>query len=480
LRRLKWSALKSEEKEVSEWFIMDTEGTLTPIDEFDFSEKTNLERFSKYEISKLRAATEVSPHVTLMKRLELAGNEPGSDSGNLRYYPKGRLIKSLLEQFVTKKIVQYGGMEVETPIMYDFEHPSLANYLNRFPARQYVIKSEDKDFFLRFSACFGQFLMSHDVQLSYKQLPFRIYELTRYSFRREKSGELTGLRRLRAFTMPDVHAMCADLDQALEEAVLRFKLSMSVLNEGLELDIEDYELAIRFTREFYERNKEFIILLVRMFGRSVLVEMWPKKFFYFTLKWEFNFIDNLDKASALSTDQIDVENAERYDITYTDANGQKKHPIILHCSPSGAIERCMYALLEKAYSDQTMGKVPKLPLWLSPTQIRLIPISDQHIEHCETIANKLGACKIRVDIDERKKTVQKRVREAEQEWIPYIILVGEKEVKTERLPVRKRELNTVEEMDMESLIAEIQNKVEQKPFRQLSLPKKMTFRPTFT
>ena len=109
-----------------------------------------------------------------MKRLEIADYEPGSDPGNIRWYPKGRMIKSLLEQYVTARVAAYGGMEVETPIMYDFNHPSLKSYLNRFPARQYMLKSEDKELFLRFAACFGQFLMAHDAQISYKQLPIKL------------------------------------------------------------------------------------------------------------------------------------------------------------------------------------------------------------------------------------------------------------------------------------------------------------------
>jgi threonyl-tRNA synthetase len=473
-------ALKAEDKLTSEWFIMDVTGRLTPINEFDYSKNRKLQTFSKYEIAKVRAVAQVPPHVTLMKRLEFVDYEPGSDSGNLRYYPKGRLIKSLLEQYVTQKIIEYGGMEVETPIMYDFEHPSLASYLNRFPARQYVVHSDGKDYFLRFSACFGQFLMSHDAQFSYRHLPFRIYELTKYSFRREKSGELTGLRRLRAFTMPDVHAMCGDLTQALEEAVLRFKLAMSVLEEGLELSLDDYELAIRFTRQFYENNKEFIVTLLRHFNKPALIEIWPEKFFYFTLKWEFNFIDNLDKASALSTDQIDVENAERYGITYTNEEGKEQHPIILHCSPSGAIERCMYTLLEKAYSDQQQHQVPQLPLWLSPTQVRFIPISDDFVKNCKEISTKLCDERIRTDIDDRKLTVQKRIRDAEREWIPYIICLGKKEVTSRSLAVRKRRSGVIEEMTTESLIEEITNKIKNKPFKQLSLPQQLSKRPTFT
>jgi threonyl-tRNA synthetase len=473
------AALKAEETLPSEWFIMDINGELTPIEQFNLSPYPNLKKFANYEISKKRKVEQVPPHVTLMKRLEIADYEPGSDPGNLRFYPKGRLIKSLLEQFVTKKIIEYGGMEVETPIMYDLEHPSLADYLHRFPARQYLIKSDDKELFLRFSACFGQFLMTHDTQFSYKQTPYRIYELTRYSFRREKSGELVGLRRLRAFTMPDVHSICADMDQALEEATVRFQLSMDVLREGLGLEQENYELAIRFTRSFYQENVQFIRSLVHSFGKPVLIEMWPARFFYFTLKWEFNFIDNLDKASALSTDQIDVENAERYDITYVDEKGEKRTPIILHCSPSGAIERCVYALLEKAYADQTQGKPPSLPLWLCPTQVRLIPISDAHISYCKQLFTRLSVQQIRVDIDDRNMTIQKKIRNGEREWIPYIICIGEQELNSETILVRRRASRDIQNMSLEELLTEIKRKTKGRPYKPLSLPTYLSRRPIF-
>jgi threonyl-tRNA synthetase len=154
--------------------------------------------------------------------------------------------------------------------------------------------------------------------------------------------------------------------------------------------------------------------------------MWKEPFFYFRLKWDFNFVDNQDKAAALSTDQIDVENAKRYDITYVDEKGERHHPLILHCSPSGAVERCIYALLEKAYKQQQKGEPPMLPVWLSPTQVRIIPMSDKFLGHCEKLAEKLEANQIRVDIDDRPLTLQKRVREAEMEWIPYIIVAGQK------------------------------------------------------
>jgi len=414
-----------------------------------------------------------------MKRLEIADYEQGSDPGNIRWYPKGRLIKSLLEQYVTSRMVAYGAMEVETPIMYDYQHPSLADYLNRFPARQYLLKTEDKELFLRFSACFGQFLMLHDAQVSYRQMPLKLYELTRYSFRREKSGEVVGLRRLRAFTMPDCHAFCTDLTQATNEFRTRFNLCISVLSD-IGLSKEDYEVAIRFTKDFYEENKDFIADIAKIFGKPLLVELWAERFFYFILKWEANFVDNQDKAAALSTDQIDVENAKRYEITYVDHKGEKQYPLILHCSPSGAIERNIYALLEKAYREQMKGKAPMLPLWLSPTQVRLIPISDKFLGKVEEIAKQITAHCIRADIDDSSSTLQKKIREAEQEWIPYIIVVGEKEIASGTLSVRDRETRGLQQnITLNELIAKLCDKIADKPFKPLPLPLYLSKRPLF-
>jgi threonyl-tRNA synthetase len=471
-------AAKAEEKLESFWYILEPSGKMTLAEDYDFKGHESLEKFAKYEISKVRASQQMPPHVLLMKRLEIADYEMGSDPGNIRWYPKGRLIKSLLEQFVTAKMVEYGAMEVETPIMYDFQHPSLADYLNRFPARQYLLKSEDKKLFLRFAACFGQFLMVHDAQFSYRQMPLKVYELTRYSFRREKSGEVVGLRRLRAFSMPDCHAFCTDLEQAKKEFVVRFKLSAQILEE-IGLSQNDYEAAIRFTKDFYDENKRFIASLAKMFGKPLLVEMWKKSFFYFRLKWDFNFVDNQDKAAALSTDQIDVENARRYDINYVDEKGEKQHPLILHCSPSGAIERDVYALLEKAYREQQSGKSPMLPIWLSPTQVRLIPISEKYIEDVEKMAEKMERHCIRVDIDDRQMTLQKKVREAEMEWVPYIVVVGQREIESGLLPIRNRKTGGRPSMKLEALVKEIELETKGKPFRPLPLPKHLSKRPQF-
>jgi len=471
-------ALKAEEKLRSRWYILDMDGELKPIDEFDFTGHDNLRKFAGYEVEKDRTVDREPPHATLMRSLELVDYEPASDPGNLRFYPKGRMIKGLLEEYVSARVQAYGGMEVETPIMYNIKHPTLSNYLNRFPARQYNIESDDERYFLRFAACFGQFLMSHDATISYKNLPMKIYELTRYSFRREQKGELTGLRRLRAFTMPDVHAFCRDLEQAKEEFKVRFRLSADIL-DNIGIHNEDYELGIRLTEDFWNQNREFVNWLVKDHGKPALVEMWRERFFYFILKWERNFVDNLDKASAMSTDQIDVENGERYDINFMDEDGQQKHPLILHCSPSGAIERDIYALLEKAAFDMKKGVRPGLPLWLIPTQVRVIPVGEDFLPHATKVADEIESKMVRVDVDNRDETVGKKIRDAEKEWIPYIIVLGEKEAGAEKFPVRVRADGKLHEMAVKDLITEIKDKTSGKPFKPLPVPRYLQSRPKF-
>jgi len=478
-------SLKQERKLSSYWNILTEDGKLHDIGKFDFKSHENLKKFSFYEKEKSRAVKGEPPHVKLMQNLEIADYEPASDGGNMRFYPKGRFIKKLIEDYVTQRVVEYGGLEVETPIMYDMDHPTLSKYLQRFPARQYQIESDKRNFFLRFAACFGQFLMAHDATISYKDLPLKVYELTKYSFRREQSGELTGLRRLRAFTMPDVHAFTADLPMAMDEFKVRFDLCLSVL-DNIGINNDDIEMALRTTKDFYEKNKDFIVDLVKKLGKPILIEMWDERIFYFVLKFEFNFVDMSNKASALSTDQIDIENGERYDITFADKEGKSKHPLILHCSPSGAIERVIYALLEKEAIKMNKGQKPMLPLWLSPTQIRFIPVSSDFTKICEKFIDdfnkKSPHIHIRADIDDREQSVSRKIRDAEKEWTPMIIVVGEKESKSKTFKPRFRKKDIGEDnknYKLDELYNLIYQKTSHYPQQRIPLSVHMSKRPKF-
>ncbi|HIH28653.1 MAG TPA: threonine--tRNA ligase, partial [Thermoplasmata archaeon] len=254
-------AVEKEKEIISRWCILTPQGELIDAEKFNFTGHEELKLLYEYESSGTRKIVGEPPHVKMMQSQELVDYEPASDSGNFRWYPKGRMIKGLLEQHINNMVRDIGGMQVETPIMYDLEHPALSEYVKKFPARQYIVHS-DKDFFLRFAACFGQYMIAHDMTISYRNLPLRLYELTHYSFRREQSGEVSGLKRLRAFTMPDLHTFCKDLPQATEEFKRQFSTAMRWMN-SLKLDSE---VALRFLKEFYENNQTLAQDLAKLAG----------------------------------------------------------------------------------------------------------------------------------------------------------------------------------------------------------------------
>lgn len=467
-------SIVQESQTKSEFFIMTPDGKLTPVKDFDFSRHRNLQIFANYEIKKSRVYEREPEHMVLMREHELVQPEPGSDVGNLRWLPKGRLIKKLLERHITDVCLREGAVEVETPLMYDFQHPALEKYLNRFPARQYIVTSDKRKFFLRFAACFGQFLIASSSTFSYKSLPLRIFELTRYSFRREQSGEVAGLRRLRAFSMPDMHTLTADLEQAKQDFYKQMELSQAVMS-----DIEcEYETAFRILREWYEENKDWYAKIAKKIGKPMLVEMFDRRYAYFITKFEFNVIDSLDKCTALSTVQIDVENAERFDISYVDRDGTKKRPYILHASISGAVERQVYAILEKQGMIRTKGGVPQYPLWLAPTQVRVIPVSEDQLDYARALVHNMKG-KVRADLDDRNESLGKRIREAEKEWVPYIVVVGRDEAAKGIITVRKRGDKSQYTVSPEELITEITEKTARYPFEELSLPRELSRRFSF-
>lgn len=468
-------SLKKEAAQKSHLHILDLDGKLHDIDTFNFGHNENLKKFATYETKKVRAYEKEPVHIKIMKEQDLVDYEPGSDSGNFRFMPKGKLVKGLLEDAITEVCVRDGAMEVETPIMYDFEHPALKKYLNRFPARQYKVISEDKTLFLRFAACFGQFLMAHDMALTYKLLPMKMFELTRYSFRREQSGELAGLKRLRAFTMPDMHTFAKDFDQAKKEFEHQYDLSLEWM-KGLGLESE---VGFRVQEDFFNENKDWYVRMVNKAGKPILIELFKERYAYFVTKFEFNFVDEADKASALSTVQIDVENCETYDIRYVDEDGTKKGPLILHASISGSLERVMYALLEKQAMEMKKGHKAMLPIWLAPTQVRVIPVSQKQDEFCRKLLEKFEGKCVRVDLDDKDETLGKKIRGAEMEWVPFIVVVGEKEIAENKFAVTVRKTGAKGMWALEQIIEHVEKENQGKPFRKLSLPDELSKRPKF-
>ncbi|MHA1614762.1 MAG: threonine--tRNA ligase, partial [Candidatus Thorarchaeota archaeon] len=393
------TALQAEETATSKFYIVEPDGKMTDIKEFDYKKYKELQLYVNYETAKDRTVHDAPPHIEIMKKLELVDYEIGSDAGNFRWPPRGFTLKKAIEERVTSEMIDYGAHIVQTPLIYDYQHPSLKSYLQRFPSRQYVVRSGDRDYFARFSACFGQFLLISQAVVSHKQLPLKLFEIAP-SYRREQSGELAGMRRPRSFTMPDIHEFVADVEMA-KDAVNNQLVFVRKLMDELELT---YEVSFRLLRSFFEENKEFIMDVVAKVGKPVMIELFDERYAYFVFKGEWNVVDLQQKAACLATIQIDVENAERFNIQYVDDEGKDQYPLILHTCPSGSIERILYGVLEQASKDMKVGKVPHLPLWMTPVQVRMVPVNENLMDYCLEIGKSLDEAGIRYEIDDRQQT----------------------------------------------------------------------------
>jgi threonyl-tRNA synthetase len=384
-------------------------------------------------------------HIKVMKDFELVDFDPNTDAGNLRWYTKGVIMKNLIKNYIEERIIDYGAILIDTPIMYSVKKKKLTAQTARFPARSYWLESGNERYLLRYASDFLLFDLFSTMNLKPQYFPLRVYEWEQYDFRREQEGELSGLRRLRGFVMPDMHSLCKNIDSAADEFKKQYFLIKNLLEE---LGIKTY-VIFRATEKFYEENKKWIIDLIKNEKFPTLLELWEDRYYYYVLKFERNVLSAEGKSATLSTNQIDVESSleymvdndgkkrEKYNIHFTDTNGTEVYPIILHNSPTGALERVLWGLIENVIRDKDR-LVPGFKTWLSPIQVRVITVSDDQNVYAEKILDIINKEGFRCDFDDREETVSKKIRQAEVEWIPYTIILGKREQENQEISIRKR------------------------------------------
>lgn len=476
---------------VSEFFILEHDGSETKIDLGDknildgpvLQKFPSLKKVIAYDEFKIKEGA-TPPSVSAMRRLEIADHEENSDSGHLRFYPKGTLLYKLLSDWAEDiALNQLKCMEIETPLIYNWNKPEIKGQGESFHERHYSVLVPDensektglrfagnKEFVLRFAGDFGLFSMLKDAKFSYKQLPLRFYEFSK-SFRYEKSGELSGLRRLRGFTMPDIHSFCLNLEEGFSEYQELYKKYLD-LAEATKIE---YAIVFRVVKEYYDKYKDKIIELLKYSKKPALIETLSEMKHYWAIKHEFQGVDSVNGSCQLSTVQLDVMDAERYGINFVNEKGEKEGCIICHSS-IGAIERWMYLVIEEALKNE----IPVFPLWLSPTQVRIIPVSDKFMDFSVEIKNKLSSLNIRVDIDDRDFSMGKKIMFAEEEWVPYIAVIGQREVENGIFSVRNRYKERKNyNMMLDELIDEIKKKTYNMPYRGLILADMLSKRPVF-
>jgi threonyl-tRNA synthetase len=464
--------VKKEKKEVThDWFVLTPDGK-----KHDYKEYLDDSPFGCLVKKELGVAVPVGgepAHVDLMRSKELVDYEPASDVGCLRWMPKGKLIRDLLADYVLRLVLEYGGTPVETPVMYDLGDKAICEHAAKFGERQYRFKSNNRNMMLRFAACFGMFSIMRDMHISPNNLPMKMYELSTYSFRHEQKGEVIGLKRLRAFTMPDMHSLCLDMPQALK--CFEEQLAMG-WQTGKDFETE-LVAAFRCTKDFYKEHEAWVKKIVKDSNCPMLIEILSDRVHYWVAKIDLAAIDGQRRPIENPTVQIDVESSTRFNIKYHKEDGTPVYPPILHCSPTGSVERVLCAILENISTQ----KVPALPTWLSPTQVRVIPVAERHGSFAQEICNAINTAQVRCDVDDREESVGKKVREAGMDWVPYVIVVGDDEIASKNLTVTVRKKSQPnkpfkEQMTVESLIASVRKDVEGKPFRPLYTPRNLSMK----
>jgi threonyl-tRNA synthetase len=456
---------KKEKKEITrEFFVLTPEGTTH--DPRDYDNDSPFGSLIRKELGLPVPPGGEPIHVELMRSKELVDYEPVSDVGHLRWLPRGKLVRDLLADYVLAKVLPYGAMPVETPVMYDLADQAIFEHADKFGERQYRFKSGNRNMMLRFAACFGMFSTMRDMHISPNTLPMKMYELSTYSFRHEQKGEVIGLKRLRAFTMPDMHTLCTDMPEALFCFEEQLRMGFET---GKDFDT-NLVGVIRCTRDFYDEYHAWVKRMVEVSGVPMLIEVLSERVHYWVAKVDLAAIDGQGRPIENPTVQIDVESSVRFDIKYH-RDGEVIHPPILHCSPTGSLERVICAMLEHTASQD----VPRLPTWLSPTQVRVIPVAERHLAAAGAVAARIRMAGIRADLDDRDESVGKKVREAGMDWVPFVAVIGDAEKDSGTLAVTVRAKSKPnkphkETMTEDVLIDEVKEETAGMPFRPLYTP----------
>jgi threonyl-tRNA synthetase len=402
-----------------------------------------------------------------------------SDVGHMCFSPKGALIMDLVSDY-SSKIVNDIGLAVYTvkgTNMFSVEEPAVKEHAALFGDRLYLIPGEKRDFIMRYAACHQQFAMMRNWNISYKQLPFGAFEVAD-AYRLEQSGETMLCFRTRRMNMPDLHVVCKNIQES--EEWFR-NLDVRIYEEANKID-RDYEMLVNFSsKEAYIKHKGMLMEILQKHNRPALLHFYPEGInYYWTVNIEYHILDDMKRAREIGTVQIDIGNADRFGITYSDEKGQKIYPIILHTAIIGTIERYIYTVLDTAVQMESQGKIGTLPIWINPEQVRFLTVSESHLPKARELADAIQKASIRVGIDDRGETVGKKVRTAKQDWVSYVVVIGDKEMQSETLSVYDRSSNKNIDMTIKQLIDQVREGIGNMPFRPMYLPRELSRRVDFS
>lgn len=368
-------------------------------------------------------------HRKLGRELDLFSIHDEIGPGLIVYHPKLGLVRTLLEDFEKKEHLKRGYHIVMGPTLIKSEQWKQSGHYEHYKENMYFSEVDDIEYGIKPMNCIAHMLIYKSKIRSYRDLPIRYFELGTVH-RHEKSGVLSGLFRVRAFTQDDAHIIC--MPEQLQGEVL------DVMDFVLEvMDIFDFEVEMEFstrprdsigTDEDWEKATSALKKALEASGHPF--EICPGEGAFYGPKIDIKLKDALDRKWQCATIQCDFTMPERFDLTYVGSDGNKHRPVMIHRVVLGSIERFLGVLIEH-YAGA-------FPVWLAPVQARILPITDDHNAHGKSIEKRLLEAGIRAELDERNEKLNKKIREAEIEKIPYMLVIGDKEVEQDAVSPRTR------------------------------------------
>ena len=456
------------------YYIIDMDGNLHDPQAFDYSRYPDLRALVEKEVLKKEGEVSRSRTSEYIRKFGFEWEEY-SDPGHMRYSPHATAILDSVSQYSWMVVRNLGipVFRVKGTNMFDLSVRAVKEHAELFGDRLYEVESEGSRLVMRYAACHQQFAMLKDWVLSYRDLPMGMFEVAD-SYRYEQRGELLLGFRLRRFHMPDMHILCKDLEEAME---LTLKIRDKIYEEARKVG-RGYVAIINATRGFLENHRGYLAELVRRDGKPALLVVYPDNIYYWVVNVEYNIIDVTNKPREIATFQIDVGNAERFGISYVDQNGNKRKPPIIHTAIIGSVERYIYMLFDTAAKMEKEGRTPYLPFWVSPIQVRIIPVRQEHMGFAEEIFRSIHSRGFRVDIDDRDESLAKKLRDAGIEWAYFTVIIGDREIKTGTLSVRERATGDQRTYKLEEFLELLESISMGYPRIELTMPSLVSKRPS--
>ncbi|MCH8329723.1 MAG: threonine--tRNA ligase [Nanoarchaeota archaeon] len=412
-----------------------------------FSEKKQLQSYLH-----LLEEAEKRDHRKLGKQLDLFSLHEEAP-GFIFFHPKGVIIINILKDFLRKELDRLGYKEIMTPIILSKTLWEQSGHWDHYKDSMYFTKVEGKDFAIKPMNCPGAILIYKEKLPSYRDLPIKLSELG-IVHRNELSGVLAGLFRVRAFTQDDAHIFCTE-DQIQQEVLQLIDLTDFVYKTfNFTYHIELSTRPEKFTGKIENWNKAEKALADALNKRKVKFKINPGEGAFYGPKIDFHIKDCLGRTWQCATIQVDFSMPDKFNLNYIAEDGNKHTPVMLHRTILGSIERFLGILIEH-YAG-------KFPLWLAPVQARILTVADRFNLYANKIKEELEKNNIRVEVDVKTESVSYKVREAQAQKIPLIIIVGEKEEKNETIAVRTLDNKVKFNVKVKDLIKRILDNIEKK------------------